>query len=168
MQSTERFSDRATAYHAHRPRYAAEMLDLLRRECGLLPPSVIADIGSGTGISSEPFLQNGNVVYAVEPNGPMRAVAESNYGREKNFRSIAATAESTTLPGASVDLIVAGQAFHWFDRARAANEFTRILRPHGWMVLVWNERLVDSAPFAAAYEDMLLQHSIDYTAMDPK
>jgi SAM-dependent methyltransferase len=168
MAAEERFTNRAPAYHAHRPRYPAELISLLRAEAGLTPASTVADIGSGTGISAQPFLRHGNTVFAIEPNPDMRALAEQNFRGCSNFRSIAATAEATTLPDASVDLIVAGQAFHWFDRARAAAEFARILRPAGWIVLVWNERLTNATPFAAAYERLLIEHSIDYTAVDPK
>ena len=168
MDPKERFSDRATAYHAHRPRYPRQLLAELEQRCGLTPESVIADMGSGTGILTELFLEHGNTVFAVEPNAPMRAIAEENLRGNPRFHSVAATAEETTLASESVDLIVAGQAFHWFERSRAQAEFARILRPQGWIVLVWNERVPDSTPFAAAYEAVLTQHSVDYTVMDPK
>src|SRR5262249_5709295 len=102
------------------------------------------------------------------PNSPMRSLAEQNLGSNPRFRSIAATAEQTTLPDSSVDFVVAGQAFHWFDRSRARLEFARILRPDGWTVLICNERTADSSRFAAAFEEVLKRHSVDYTAMDPK
>jgi SAM-dependent methyltransferase len=168
MAAEERFTDRATAYHAHRPRYTADLLFLLTAEAGLTRTSTVADIGSGTGISAEPFLQNGNTVYGIEPNTDMRAFAEQTLREWPTFHSVNATAEATSLPEGSVDLIIAGQAFHWFDRAKAAAEFGRILRPAGWIALIWNERLTDTTPFATAYEDVLVQHSVDYTAMDPK
>src|SRR5688572_8831952 len=129
MLVQERFTDRATAYHAHRPRYTADLLSLLTAEAGLTQTSTVADIGSGTGISAEPFLQNGNTVYGIEPNADMRAVAEMTLREWPTFQSVNATAEATSLADASIDLIVAGQAFHWFDRAKAAAEFARILRP---------------------------------------
>jgi ubiquinone/menaquinone biosynthesis C-methylase UbiE len=168
MDPTARFNGRATVYHAHRPRYPKELLNLLTAECDLTPASIIAEFGSGTGILTELFLKHGNVVHAVEPNAAMREVAENNLSGNPRFHSINATAESTGLPGNSIDFIIAGQAFHWFDRPRAAAEFARVLRPRGWTVLVWNERLTTSTPFAAAYEDVLIHHSIDYVAMDPK
>lgn len=168
MNPTERFHNRAENYHAHRPRYTAELLHLLQTECGLVASSVIADVGSGTGILTELFLGNGNRVYAVEPNAAMREFAERHLAKDPHFTSVAATAEETTLPDASVDFVVAGQAFHWFDRAKAGAEFMRILRPNRWIVLVWNERLTDNSAFAAAYEDLLLEHSVDYARVDPK
>ena len=168
MEVTQRFTDRADFYHAHRPRYPKELLTILANRCEFSPQAIVADIGSGTGILSELFLNHGNPVFAVEPNGPMRAIAERHLGNAPQFRSVNGTAEATTLPDASVDYVTAAQAFHWFDRARAEVEFARILKPNGWIVLVWNERLVDTSPFARAYEDLLITSSIDYVAVDPK
>lgn len=168
MDPKERFSDRAIAYHANRPRYPKALLDELKRHCGIESGSVVADIGSGTGILSELFLQNGNTVYAIEPNAPMRAIAEQNLGSNPRFYSVAGTAEETTLPSSSVDLIIAGQAFHWFDREKVRPEFARVLRPDGSIVLVWNERVPDSSAFAKDYEAALKTHSLDYNVMDPK
>jgi SAM-dependent methyltransferase len=168
MDVTQRFSDRANFYHAHRPRYPKELIALLVERCGLSSKSIVADIGSGTGILSELFLANGNQVFAVEPNGPMRAIAERNLINDPRFHSVNGTAEATGLPTASVDFVTAAQAFHWFDRAKAEVEFARILKPDGWIVLVWNERLVDTSPFALEYEQLLIESSIDYVAVDPK
>jgi SAM-dependent methyltransferase len=167
-KTAERFAGRAESYHAFRPRYSPALLDVLRVECGLHDQSVVADIGAGTGISTELFLSIGNHVWSVEPNAEMRRVAESNLGSNPRFHSVDGTAEQTALPNASVDFVVAGQAFHWFDRKNAAVEFARILRPSGWIVLVWNERLTDTSAFAAAYEHVLKAKSVDYSAVDPK
>ena len=114
-ESVERFTSRVETYAKYRPGYPVEIIDLLKRECGLTPESIVADIGSGTGKSSEPFLAHGNVVFGVEPNAAMRDVAERLFRDQPRFRSIKGSAESTTLPDSSVDLITAGQAFHWFD-----------------------------------------------------
>jgi SAM-dependent methyltransferase len=126
---------------------------------------MVADVGSGTGISAELFLRNGNTVYGVEPNADMRRAAESQLAGYANFHSVAATAEATTLDPASVDYVVSGQAFHWFDRTRARREFTRILRPHGWIVLFWNTR-IDSTPFLRAYESLLQKFGTDYQTVE--
>lgn len=164
--ATTRFSSRVEDYVRYRPTYPAAVLASLRERCGLTSQSVVADIGSGTGISTQPFLDAGNVVYAVEPNAEMRAAAERSLGHDPNFRSVAATAEATALKLRSIDLIVAGQAFHWFDRAAARSEFARILRPGGWVAIVWNERRVDTTPFLRAYEALLHQHGTDYGEVD--
>lgn len=159
---TGRFSTRVENYIRYRPSYPPALLDLLREECGLRAESVVADMGSGTGILSEMFLRNGNRVYAIEPNREMRQAAERLLGGHDRLTSIAASAEATTLDDESVDFIIAGQAFHWFERASARREFARILRPAGWAVLVWNDRLLDASPFLRAYENLLLAYGTDY------
>ncbi len=146
VDPTQRFTTRAEDYARYRPQYPPAVLDILREECGLLPSHVIADVGSGTGLLTLLFLENGNRAYAVEPNDAMRQAAERDLGGYPNFVSIAARAEDTTLAAASVDLVTAGQAFQWFDQAAARAEFARILRPGGWVVLVWNRRRADDDP----------------------
>jgi len=164
--STLRFSSRVAAYVRYRPRYPAAFVPLLARECGLTPVAVIADVGSGTGFLAELFLENGNRVYGVEPNREMREAGERLLARNPRFTSVDGRAEATTLPSASVDLVTAGQAFHWFDRPSARREFARILRPSGWVVLVWNVRRKTTTPFLRAYERLLLEYSIDYRTVD--
>ena len=157
-----RFSNRSDNYAKFRPGYPAGVIEILKDDCGLTETSVIADIGSGTGILSELFLQNGNSVVAIEPNAAMREVAERLLQRYEKFRSIKAAAEATTIETASVDFVTAAQAFHWFDRAQAKREFARILKPEGWVVLIWNERRLDSTVFLRAYEDLVLRYGTDY------
>jgi len=157
-----RFSNRAENYALHRPGYPAGILEILKSECGLTSNSVIADVGSGTGILSELFVKNGNRVFAVEPNSAMRLIAERRFAASEQFVSIHATAESTTLEDSSMDFVTAAQAFHWFDRSRARLEFARILKPKGWVALIWNERLLDSSPFLRQYEALLLRYGTDY------
>ena len=101
---TERFSNRVENYVKYRPGYPAEIIDFLHRNCGLDARAIVADIGSGTGILAELFLRNGNQVLGVEPNPEMRVAGESFLARYRNFISVAATAEATTLADHSVDL----------------------------------------------------------------
>lgn len=162
----ERFSDRVENYVKYRPSYPGEVLTLLEDACGLTSSSVVADIGSGTGMLTALFLQHGNEVFGVEPNAAMRAAAERLLGDYPGFTSIDGTAEDTTPPGESADFIVAGQAFHWFDRDRAKREFLRIGRVDAWTVLVWNDRLTEVTPFARAYEALLRRHALDYARVD--
>jgi len=138
------------------------VIDLLAHECGLTSDSIVADIGSGTGFLSELFLKNGNRVFGVEPNAPMREASERLLSHYSKFTSIDGSAEATTLTDKSVDLITAAQAFHWFDRDKAKSEFVRILKLNGWVVLMWNERRIDSTPFLRAYEELLLKYGTDY------
>jgi SAM-dependent methyltransferase len=157
-----RFSDRVANYVRYRPGYPDSVLEILREETGLTSQSVIADVGSGTGISADLFLRHGNVVYAVEPNAEMRRAAEERLAGRPKFHSVAARAEATTLPGAAFDYVVAGQALHWFDVALAREEFARVLRPGGWVVLIWNSRRIDSTPFLCAYDALLRTYGTDY------
>ncbi|HZU26694.1 MAG TPA: class I SAM-dependent methyltransferase [Bryobacteraceae bacterium] len=166
MNPLQRFSTRAEQYAGCRPSYPVEILDLLARECGLSANSVVADIGSGTGLSSKLFLDFGCEVFGVEPNPEMRRAGEAFLSAYPRFHSIAGQAESTSLPDASVDLVAAGQAFHWFDPPRARLEFRRILRGGGWIVLIWNERRVTDDPFLAGYEDLLHRHAPEYGKVD--
>src|SRR5512139_2960468 len=165
---TQRFSSRVTNYVKYRPSYPAAIIGLLATECGLAPDSIVADVGSGTGLLAELFLQAGNRVMGIEPNRGMREAGEQLLRGYDRFVSIAATAEATTLPDHSVDFITAGQSFHWFDRERASAEFARLLKPQGWLVLIWNERRIDSTPFLRAYEQMLLTYSPEYAQVDDK
>jgi SAM-dependent methyltransferase len=161
MKSTERFSDRVENYVRYRPHYPAAIIDCLKKERGLTKNHTIADIGSGTGISSELFLLNGNRVYGIEPNDEMRKAAEEIYKDKKNFISVNGTAENTTLPDAGIDFIIAGQAFHWFDADKAKTEFKRIAAPNVWLLLIWNERKQNS-PFQQAYEELLFRYAPGY------
>lgn len=159
---TQRFSARAENYARYRPGYPAAVIECLRAECGLTPASVVADIGSGTGILTKLFLENGNRVFAVEPNEAMRGAAEVSLGHIPGFVSVGGRAEATTLPDQSVDLIVVGQAFHWFDAAVSRVEFGRILRPGGFVALVWNARAYEDDPVMAAYEKVLAGYGMGY------
>src|ERR1700691_6366917 len=159
---TQRFSSRVDNYVRYRPGYPREVLDLLKKECGLTADSVIADIASGTGIFTQVLFENGIRVFGVEPNAEMRRAGEEFLRSYSRFSSIAGTAEATTLPEHSVDLVTAAQAAHWFDREKARREFVRILKPGGWCVLLWNERRTDSTPFLREYEQLLLTYGTDY------
>jgi SAM-dependent methyltransferase len=160
--ATSRFSDRVENYVRYRPGYPPGVLLALREECGLAPNHVVADIASGTGIWTRMLLENGNPVFAVEPNTEMRQAGERLLASFPKFTSVAGTAEATTLSSASNDFVTAAQAAHWFDRERSRREFARILRPQGWLVLLWNERLTDSTPFLRDYEQLLLTYGTDY------
>ena len=159
--STTRFSDRVEDYAKYRPHYPREILPYLQEIYSFQPSWDVADVGSGTGISTELFLQNGNRVFAVEPNAEMRGKAEAGHAPGGVFVSIDGTAEATGLAAGSVRLVVAGQAFHWFDAVKSRAEFARILSPGGVVVLIWNERMADTA-FEKAYDALIERHGKDY------
>ena len=162
IDPTKRFSTRVDNYVKYRPGYPRGIVDLLTSECGLTPTATVADVGSGTGILSELFLQHGNRVYGVEPNQGMRQAAEGLLKHYPGFNSIDGKAEATTLTAHSVEFITAGQAFHWFDLEKAREEFIRILRPDGWTALIWNERRLSSSKFLRALEELLVKTGINY------
>ncbi|HTQ97818.1 MAG TPA: class I SAM-dependent methyltransferase [Candidatus Acidoferrum sp.] len=158
----QRFSNRAEDYARYRPSYPPEVLPLLHKWGHLQRHHVIADIGSGTGLLSKLFLDHGNQVFGVEPNAEMRATGETFLKSYKNFTSVAGSAEATTLPSDSVDFVVAGQAFHWFDLSPTREEFRRILKTEGRAIVLWNERLLDETPFLREYEQLLHKYGTDY------
>lgn len=161
---TERFTNRAQNYHIHRPHYPRAVTDLMANRLGLTAQSVVADVGAGTGISSELFLSYGCKVYAVEPNADMRAVAAQHYGDVPGFHLVDGTAENTTLPDGAVDFVVAGQAFHWFNARLARQEFARILHPRGWVVLFWNNRDTGVSPFLDDFNRVMDEFDIHKVA----
>lgn len=163
MDSTQRFSDRVEDYVKYRPTYPEAILSALK----VSPGWIVADIGSGTGISTRPFLRNNNRVFAIEPNAAMRKKAEELLGQYPGFTSIDGTAEKTGLEDSSVDLIVAGQSFHWFDRPASRREFIRISRPSTVVALIWNERHMET-PFEQEYEDLILHYAGDYRTVNHK
>jgi len=124
---------------------------------------LIADVGSGTGLLTELFLKNGNAVTGIEPNREMRVAGERVLAKYPKFSSVNGAAEATTLPDQSVDLVVAAQAFHWFNREKARAEFLRILKPDGWVVIAWNGYRVESSPLMTAYQDLVLRYGTDYS-----
>jgi SAM-dependent methyltransferase len=158
----DRFTGRVDDYVRARPGYPKAIVDDLAATGMLAAGAVIADIGSGTGISSALFLAAGHEVVGIEPNAAMRAAAEASLARYPRFRSLPGSAEATGLPDASVDLVVAAQAFHWFDAARTRAEFRRILVEPGGVALIWNARRAAGTPFLAAYEALLLEFGTDY------
>ncbi len=160
--NTERFTGRVDTYDRYRMRYpAAPILATLHSWCGLTPSQTIADIGAGTGMLSEVFLQNGNTVLAVEPNAEMRAACEPLAKQFTKLTILDAAAEATTLPDSSVDLVAVGRAFHWFDQPRAIREFQRILKPGGWTVLLSASRARNQTEQSLALEQVLLTYSKD-------
>jgi SAM-dependent methyltransferase len=157
LDPTQRFSSRVEDYVRYRPSYPGGIVELLSRECGLTAQSRIADIGSGTGLLARLFLDFGCEVLGVEPNPEMRRAGERLLAGRPRFHSVDGRAEATTLPGGSVDFVTAAQAFHWFEPQQARVEFRRILRPGGWVVLVWNERRRVPG-FMADYEDLIARY----------
>ena len=149
--NTEKFDNKGAVYAKARPGYPAALFSYLRENGNLCKDIVVADIGAGTGIFTAQLASFAKTVYAVEPNGDMRREAEVRYADFPNVISVSGTAEQTSLPKSSVDLITVAQAFHWFDRDSFRAECLRILKPRGKVFLVWNDRDVSSEVIRANF-----------------
>ena len=158
MSFTGRFTDRAGDYVAGRPSYPPEVIDALFEGLGDPSDVLAADLGAGTGISSRLLAERGAQVLAVEPNRAMREAAEPH----PRVEWIDARAEATGLHEATVDLVTAFQAFHWFDHRQALDEIVRILRPAGRAAVIYNERDERDA-FSAAYGALVRTYQTDAT-----
>ncbi len=152
----------------YRPHYPVEVFDFLEKEGVLAKGFMVADVGSGTGISAEPLLKKGYTVFGIEPNREMREAAEKYLKHHPHFTSIEGIAEHTDLPNHSVEVILAGQAFHWFNKEKSKHEFKRILKPGGNVVLLWNDRRTDTTDFLKVYEDFLQMFGTDYKEVNHK
>ncbi|MBP6562120.1 MAG: class I SAM-dependent methyltransferase [Neisseriaceae bacterium] len=163
--NTQRFGSKVTDYIKYRPGYPNALMAYLATEVGVNEGSVVADIGSGTGIFTALLLAQVKQVYGIEPNDGMRQAAETLLVGAPNWQSIKGSAEATGLPSGSVDVVTMAQAYHWVNRDLGIPEFQRILKPEGKVVLVWNNRLMDT-PFLRAYEQLLQDYSIDYAEVN--
>ena len=170
---TERFSGRVRAYLAYRPRFPRETVAFLR-ERGALPEGsrvadfVIADIGAGTGMLAEVFLEAGHRVLAVEPNREMLEACRELAAQQPALDVVEGSAETTTLPDASVDLIAVGRAMHWFDWPRAHREFARILRPDGWVLVATNGHRDSGAAVSNRLSEILRTWRTDSAEADTR
>jgi SAM-dependent methyltransferase len=160
--TVDRFADRVADYDRWRPDYPHAAIELLVERAGLSPGTTIADVGSGTGILSEQLLDCGARVIGVEPGEAMRAQADVRLDMHPNFSQVDGTSDATGLDDASCDLVVAAQAFHWFDQAATRREWLRILKPDGIAAIVWNNRLTGETAFLREYEALLLALPGDY------
>ncbi len=160
LSSSDRFLGRAAAYAKHRPSYPAAAIDLLEARCGLRAGAAAVDLGSGTGILSALLLERGASVFGIEPNTEMRSHAELTLGG--HFHSGSGTAENSHMPDGFFDLLVCGQAFHWFDPLATRVEALRILKPGAWAALLWNERAEGLVPFLEDYEALLRRYAPEY------
>ena len=156
MTSTHLFTGKAERYARHRTDYPADVIAAALAAIQLERSDVVADVGSGTGMLARWILERGNTVFCVEPDEGMRAVAERQLAvAGPQFTSVAGTAEATTLPGASVDVIVVGNAFHYFDPVRARAEAERIVRGLGRVLVVGHAEALTPGAFMQAYGQFL-------------
>jgi ubiquinone/menaquinone biosynthesis C-methylase UbiE len=154
--SVSRFGSRAPSYAAFRPSYPPAAIDAVLHGLGDPSKLTIADVGAGTGISSRLFARRGAKVIAIEPNLRMRSQAEPH----ANIEWREGTAQHTGLSDASVDLVVAAQAFHWFATIEVMREFARVARRR--VALLQYER-DERDPFTKAYGEIVRAYATDDT-----
>jgi ubiquinone/menaquinone biosynthesis C-methylase UbiE len=165
-KSHSRFDNLVENYALYRPKYPDELPALLEQKSLLDKTDIIADIGCGTGISSELFLKNGYNVIGIEPGDKMYAYCKKTLSNYPNFSIVKGNAQNTLLKNTSVNTIIAAQAFHWFNNTEAKKEFLRILKPKGRLIIIWNERLTEENEFSKSYENLIIKYSTDYKSVD--
>lgn len=163
---TQRFSDKVADYVKYRPDYPQAAIDWLEERGSLSPGTKTADIGAGTGIWTDQLRERGYPVWAVEPNGPMRQVAIEAFADSSIVSVFDGSAERTTLPRSTFELVTAAQAFHWFEPEAARAEFDRILADDGDVALIWNTRRTEGEAFDEEYEALIVEFGTDYTKVD--
>ncbi|MEO1231111.1 MAG: class I SAM-dependent methyltransferase [Myxococcota bacterium] len=165
MEATARFDDRVRDYLLGRPAYPAAVVEVVRRRCRVGASARVADIGAGTGFLGGLFAAEGHEVEGVEPSEAMAEAGRRMWSEQPSASMRLGRAEATGLGDGSVDVVVVGQAFHWFDAPAVAREWARILRPGGGVALVWNRRRLSGGPFLEAYEGFLRTWGTDYDAV---
>ena len=151
----------ASTYARHRPSYPAALVDWVLAEAGVRPGDRVADVGCGTGILTRLLAGRGLEVVGIDPNEDMLVEARAGGGPAEYRRGEAAR---TGLDDASVTLVTAAQAFHWFDADEALAEFHRVLKPGGHVAAIWNVR--GESPFMADYQAVLRQFSAEYSVIE--
>jgi SAM-dependent methyltransferase len=159
MKPLTRFTDRVADYVRFRPDYPEAAIEEMLSGLGFPALLTVADIGAGTGILSMQIAARGALVVAVEPNETMRGAIE----KHDRILTQDGTAETCGLNDESINLIVCGQAFHWFDPTFALPEFRRVLKNNGRLALIWNMRDQED-PVSCGYAAALLKASQDHPA----
>jgi ubiquinone/menaquinone biosynthesis C-methylase UbiE len=131
------FETGSDVYERARPDYPAEAIAHLEATAHITGGSRVLDVAAGTGKLTRALHRHGAVCLAVEPSTSMRAVFRLAV---PGVAAAGGTAEMIPVAGGAMDAVVVGQAFHWFDPSRALSEIVRVLRPEGWLALIWNER----------------------------
>jgi SAM-dependent methyltransferase len=155
--SKVRFSETVENYEKYRPSYPGALVDWILEPFRGLPPRIL-DLGCGTGITARLFAPRSKSIVGVDPNEEMLERARAKGLERGEYKRGEST--NTGLEAGSIDLVIAGQAFHWFDLEPTFAELARVLVPGGWCAAFWNLRA--ESPFLEAYEALLVSASKEY------
>jgi len=151
-QASELFTHKAAIYIKARPNYPVEAVDYIFSNFKTVKPTVV-DIGAGPGRFTQLLMKRCSRVYAIEPNESMRKQLTIHLRSEKNLEAIDSYAEETGLPSGIADIVTVAHAFHWFDKAKCKEEFTRVLKKGGKVALLWN--IYADTPAMQEYDNII-------------
>jgi ubiquinone/menaquinone biosynthesis C-methylase UbiE len=148
------FDVTADAYERGRPEYPDEAVAFMRERLRIAPGRTVLDLAAGTGKLTRALVPSGASLIGVEPVPGMREALRASL---PGMSVLDGTAEAIPIDDGSVDAVVVGQAFHWFDGDRAIPEIARVLRPGGGLAIVFNVRDEDD-PMQAALSEIWEPH----------
>lgn len=152
-RSVRVFGPLADRYAGGRPGYPDPLFELIWKMLPVVEPLTI-DLGAGTGAASDPLVSSGGRVVSMEPASEMLAYAQSRLNSRPGWLGgVSASAEALPVRSAAIDLVVAAQAFHWFDARPALDEIARVLRPGGILAITWNVAVTN--PFLDDVRELL-------------
>lgn len=169
LDPTGRFTGLAAIYAQCRPDYPAAAIDDIMTRCRLRPGAQAVDVGCGTGIATRLLARRGLCLIGIEPNAEMRTQAAAEVLPPDLPAPVyrEGKAEATGLPPAVADLVLAAQAFHWFEPQAALREFHRLLQPAGWVAVLCNER-DETDPFTRAFGDVIRTAPLARAVEEPR
>lgn len=135
---TKYFFNGKSKYYYTRPDFDKRCFKYLCENLGLSRKSVIAELGAGTGKFTNKAANLCEKIYAIEPNEEMFTIGKMLCSHKKNVEYIKATAEDTKLPPKSMDMVLAVQSFHYFEKDMLLTELQRILKEKGVFCIIWN------------------------------
>jgi SAM-dependent methyltransferase len=148
--------------YASRPDYVPDVVQAVLRTSDVSTGDPVCDVGAGSGHLTEPLLEHGLVVDAVEPNAAMRAVGMRRIPQHSGVTWHTGIGEKTGMPADRYALVAFGSSFDRTDRPAALRETARILRPGGYFACLWNHRLLDD-PLQTRIEEVIKDHVPDYS-----
>ena len=143
------FNEDVKNYDDLRPRYVRALFSDILQYSGAVPGTSALEVGIGTGQATEPFLQIGYDVTAVELGGELAAYAEQRFVRYPNLKVICCAFEEYECPDETYDLLYSATAFHWIPSEIAYPKARTLLKKGGSIALFWNK------PYAARGDDPL-------------